>query len=220
MDSLTINKAMFKNKFLLGLIVLVIVGVIGYTFFGEETTVSDDDYVAQINQERKDKDNFFRNSEQSPLEDKATFTGLAYFPPNPDYKIIANIVPYTAQDKQAQIPMTDGSTETYEKYGFAEFTLTAGKEATELYRLLIYKHDKGLSILFRDATAPQETYGGGRYLDFKTEEVKDGKLTIDFNNAYNPYCAYNHTFACPLPPKENTLPIRIEAGEKIFEVNK
>lgn len=212
---------MFKNKFLLGLIVVVILGVIGYTFFGEETTVSDADYITQINQERKDKDNFFRNSEQSPLEDKATFIGLAYFPPNPAYKIVANIVPYhsTAQDKQVAVPMTNGSTETYEKYGFAEFTLAGESEAAELnvYRLLIYKHDKGLSILFRDATAPEETYGGGRYLDFKIEDVKDNKLTIDFNNAYNPYCAYNSTYSCPIPPKENTLPIRLEAGEKIFE---
>jgi uncharacterized protein (DUF1684 family) len=213
---------MFKNKFLLGLIVLVILGVIGYTFFGEETTVSDDDYIAQINQERKDKDNFFRNSEQSPLEDKATFIGLTYFSPNPDYKIMASIVPYTAQDKQVKVPMTDGGTETYEKYGFAEFTLAGQSEAKELdvYRLLVYKHDKGLSILFRDATAPQETYGGGRYLDFKIEDIKDGKLTIDFNNAYNPYCAYNSTFSCPIPPKENTLPVRIEAGEKSFDASK
>lgn len=212
---------MLKNKFLLGLIIVVILGVIGTTFFGEETTVSDEDYVAQINQERKDKDNFFRNSEQSPFKGKTDFKGLTYFAPNPAYKIVAKVVPYhsAAQDKFVAVPMTDGSTETYEKYGFAEFTLAGESEAAELnvYRLLIYKHDKGLSILFRDATAPLETYGGGRYLDFKTDDVKSGKLTIDFNNAYNPYCAYNHTFSCPLPPKENTLPVRVEAGEKIFE---
>lgn len=215
---------MLKNKFLLGLIAVVILGVIGNTFFGEETTVSDDDYVAQLNQERKDKDSFFLNSEQSPLEEKTNFKGLNYFTPNPTFKITANVIPYhsTAQDKQVAVPMTDGSVETYEKYGFAEFTLAGESEAAELnvYRLLIYKHDKGLSILFKDATAPQETYGGGRYLDFKTEDIKEGKLTIDFNNAYNPYCAYNHTYSCPIPPKENTLPVRIEAGEKIFEVNK
>jgi uncharacterized protein len=215
---------MLKNKFLLGLIAVVILGVIGYTFFGEETTVSDDDYVAQLNQERKDKDSFFLNSEQSPLEEKSNFKGLNYFAPNPAYKIVATIIPYhsTAQDKQVAVPMTDGSVETYEKYGFAEFTLAGESEAADLnvYRLLIYKHDKGLSILFKDATAPQETYGGGRYLDFKTEDIKEGKLTIDFNNAYNPYCAYNHTYSCPIPPKENTLPVRVEAGEKNFEVNK
>lgn len=211
---------MLKNKFLLGLIIAVIVGVIGYTFFGEETHVSADDYAAQLNQERKDKDNFFRNSDQSPLPDKTNFKGLVYFPPDPAFKVVATVIPYhsTAQDKQIAVPMTDGSTETYEKYGFAEFTLPGESKAASLnvYRLLIYKHDKGLSILFRDATAPGETYGGGRYLDFKTDEVTVGKLTIDFNNAYNPYCAYNPNFSCPIPPKENTLPVRVEAGEKKY----
>lgn len=214
---------MLKNKFLLGLIAVVILGVIGYTFFGEETTVSTQDYVTQLEKDRKEKDNFYRDSDKSPIENKADFKGLNYFTPNPNYKITATVIPYhsAAQDKQVSVPMTDGSTTTYEKYGFAEFTLPGESEAADLnvYRLLIYKHDKGLSILFRDATAPQETYGGGRYLDFKTDDVKEGKLTIDFNAAYNPYCAYNHTFACPIPPKENTLPVRIEAGEKIFEKN-
>jgi uncharacterized protein len=214
---------MLKNKFILGLIAVVVLGVIITTFFGEETTVSDADYVAQVEKERKEKDTFYRDSDTSPIADKANFKGLNYFTPNPAYKVVATVIPYhsTAQDKQVAVPMTDGSTTTYEKYGFAEFTLPHESKAAELnvYRLLIYKHDKGLSILFRDATAPEETYGGGRYLDFKVDDVNDGKLTLDFNVAYNPYCAYNHTYACPIPPKENTLPVRVEAGEKIFEKN-
>ena len=212
---------MLKNKFVVGIIFLVIIGIIGYTFLGEETTVSVDDYVAQIEKERKDKDNFYRNSDSSPIVDKSNFKGLHYFAPDPIYKVEAKVIPYhsSASDKQVSVPMTDGSKETYEKYGFAEFTLPGESEAADLnvYRLLIYKHDKGLSILFRDATAPEETYGGGRYLDFKTEDVKDNKLLIDFNVAYNPYCAYNPSYACPIPPKENTLPVRIEAGEKNFD---
>ena len=85
-----------------------------------------------------------------------------------------------------------------------------------MYRLLIYKHESGLSILFRDATAPKETYGGGRYLDFKLDEVSDSKLAIDFNKAYNPYCAYASGFKCPIPPRENALNVAIKAGEKNF----
>ncbi|NBB19999.1 DUF1684 domain-containing protein [Runella sp. CRIBMP] len=210
---------MLKNKFLQLLIAIVIIGVIGYTFFGEETTVSDADYVAQLEKDRKEKDKFYQDSDTSPIGDKAAFKGLNYFAPNPAYKVVATIIPYHAQDKQVAVPMTDGSTTTYEKYGFAEFTLPDASKAAELnvYRLLIYKHEKGLSILFRDATAPQETYGGGRYLDFKTDDITDGKLTLDFNVAYNPYCAYNPTYACPIPPKENNLPVRVEAGEKIYE---
>jgi len=203
---------MFKNKFFLGIIIIVVLGVVGYTFFGEETTVSTDDYIAQIEQERKDKNQFFLDSDQSPLENKATFKGLNYFTPNATFKIVADFVAYDSTDKQVTIAMTDGSTEIYQKYGYAAFEVN-----NVPCKLLIYQHDKGLSILFRDTTTPEETYGGGRYLDFKTEEVKNNKLTIDFNKAYNPYCAYNHRFACPLPPKENTLSVRIKAGEKLYE---
>ena len=210
---------MFKNKFVIGLIIAVIVGVIGYTFLGEETTVSDADYVLETEQERKDKDKFFRDSEESPFRKTGDFKGINYFPPNSTYRVIATVVPYHATDTKVTVPMTDGTTVTYEKYGFAEFTFLGESAAADLnvYRLLIYKHESGLSILFRDATAPKETYGGGRYLDFKIDEVKDSKLTIDFNKAYNPYCAYNHDYSCPIPPKENTLSVRIEAGEKIYQ---
>jgi len=204
---------MFKNKFFLGLIIVTTLGVIGYTFLGNETTVSTDEYAAQIEQERRDKDNFFKNSEQSPVQKKADFKGLNYFAPNASFKVVADVLPYDSTDKKVAISMTDGSTETYEKYGYAEFRL----DNTTPQRLLIYKHEGGLSMLFRDATTPTETYGGGRYLDFAESDIKDGKIVIDFNKAYNPYCAYNYTFACPLPPKENTLTIRIEAGEKKFE---
>jgi len=209
---------MLKNKFVIGLIVAVIVGVIGYTFLGEETTVSEADYVATMEQERKDKDTFFRTSDESPFRKTGDFKGINYFPPSSTYKVIATVVPYHATDKKVNVPMTDGTTVAYEKYGFAEFTLPGESAAADLnvYRLLIYKHESGLSILFRDATAPKETYGGGRYLDFKLDEVSDSKLAIDFNKAYNPYCAYNHEYSCPIPPKENTLPIRIEAGEKVY----
>lgn len=205
---------MFKNKVFLGLIILVVLGVVGYTFFGEETTVSTNDYIVQLEQERKGKDQFFLKSEQSPLEDKTNFKGLNYFTPNPAFKIVADVIAYDSTDKQVAVAMTDGSTETYQKYGFAVFTINDTP-----CKLLIYQHDKGLSILFRDATTPEETYGGGRYLDFKAEEIKNNQLAIDFNKSYNPYCAYNHRFACPLPPKENTLALRVEAGEKIFDAH-
>ncbi|MCU0339004.1 MAG: DUF1684 domain-containing protein [Spirosomaceae bacterium] len=203
---------MFKNKFFVGLIVAVIAGVIGYTFLGEDTRVSVDVYLQKIEQERKDKNSFFKNSEQSPLESKADFDALSYFAPNIAYQVTATVTAYDSTDKEVKVPMTDGSTATYQKYGYATFEMEDKPQ-----RLLIYQHSDGLSILFRDATAPAETYGGGRYLDLKESDIKDGKLVIDFNNAYNPYCAYNHRYACPLPPKQNTLAVRIEAGEKKWE---
>ena len=138
---------MFKNKFVIGLIIAVIVGVIGYTFLGEETTVSDADYVLETEQERKDKDKFFRDSEESPFRKTGDFKGINYFPPNSTYRVIATVVPYHATDTKVTVPMTDGTTVTYEKYGFAEFTFPGESAAADLnvYRLLIYKHESGLS---------------------------------------------------------------------------
>ena len=88
-----------------------------------------------------------------------------------------------------------------------------GQSAT----LQIYQdpEDGYFFLPFVDSTAPEETYGAGRYLEI--EPAAGGQFLIDFNTAYNPYCAYNGNWACPLPPRENYLKIRIEAGEKNFK---
>jgi hypothetical protein len=84
--------------------------------------------------------------------------------------------------------------------------------------LQVYQDPEGgdFFLPFVDATAPEETYGAGRYLD--VEAPRDGKFLIDFNYAYNPYCAYNDKWSCPIPPKENRLKVQIEAGEKNFKM--
>lgn len=203
---------MLKNNFIRLLILGVLVAIIGYTVFSTDTNSGQNNYEKKLIEDRTGKDEAFRTGEHSPIEDKATFTGLKYFQPNQMYKLTAEILPYEGDDRQASVPMTDGSVETYEKYGFVSFKLN-----DKTFKLLIYKHENILSVLFKDATAAQETYGGGRYIDIPIENVKNGnEIELDFNTAYNPYCAYNHTYACPLPPKENTLPIRIEAGEKNY----
>ena len=206
---------MFKNKIFLAVAVVAVAFVL-YTFMGNETRNNTPEkksqYEAQIEKERKEKDEFFRKNSDSPLANKADFTGLAYYKPQIDYRTSAEVLPYEGKDLEAVVPMTDGSSETYQKYGYARFSVHDA-----VYQLLIYQHDEVLSILFRDQTAPDETYGGGRYVDIPLKEVVNKRFTLDFNTAYNPYCAYNHRYACPLPPKENTLPTRIEAGEKNFK---
>lgn len=198
-------------KYIVGIVILLI---LGYTFFGGETQkkeLSSADYMAQLSKERSQKDVFYKTSDDSPISDKSSFLNLNYFEPHLKYRIEAEIVPYTKTDNKASIGMSNGTTEIYEKYGYAQFTIN-----NSTHTLLIYKHQEGLSVMFKDATSPTETYGGGRYLDFKEDDIINHKLMIDFNLAYNPYCAYNEDYACPIPPKENILPIRIEAGEKIF----
>jgi uncharacterized protein (DUF1684 family) len=173
-------------------------------------------YARQIEKERQEKDEFMRSGEGSPfLSDSIPFYGLNYFPPNMAFKVMARLEPITQKDVRV-LTTSDGQTKSYLPYAYAAFKLNG-----EEHRLLILEvMDRGpfrgtLFLAFADATSAEETYGAGRYLDVK--KVAGATLMpLDFNNAYNPYCAYNHRFSCPLPPKENVLPVRIEAGEKNY----
>lgn len=166
-------------------------------------------YRANIVAGRQQKDKFMRGAD-SPIPDKATFSGLRYFDPDPAFRVVARLDPFPGGQKQKLvIRLTDGSEEVYEQYGHAQFTLTG-----QACRLLVLKHDEELVLLFRDATSGQETYGGGRYLDVDPDTVHDNEVVLDFNQAYNPYCAYNPSYACPLPPPENKLPVAVRAGER------
>jgi uncharacterized protein len=205
------------SRFLLILVAVVALGIVGYTYLNNEaplTTQNSVNYIQNILAERAQKDNFYKTSPESPIEDKATFDSLYYFFPDSNYRTQATILPYNQANTNATIQMSDGTVENYQKYGFAQFKIN-----NQIHKLLIYKQEHGLTIMFRDATAPKETYGGGRYFDFEETDIKNNKFILDFNMAYNPYCAYNHTYACPIPPKENNLTVRIAAGERIFAKN-
>lgn len=164
---------------------------------------------------RQQKDEFFKHDWQSPLEadQRRDFTGLKYFPENPALRFTLPIEPYP-DPAIVTMQTSTGSVREYVKYGQFSFEVN-GETAT----LQVYQDaDDGYFFLpFVDATAPEETYGAGRYLDI--EQNADGTFTIDFNYAYNPYCAYNDKWSCPIPPKENRLKVRIEAGEKNYKPN-
>lgn len=167
-------------------------------------------YRAELQAERVKKDNYMRTNAESPIPDKAAFKGLSYFEADPSFRMLAKLEPFPeGQTEKLVIKLTDGSDEIYEKYAHATFTLD-GKEC----RLLVLKFQNSLSVLFQDATSGQETYGGGRYIDIEPKTVANNQMVIDFNAAYNPYCAYNPTYACPLPPPENKLPVAVKAGER------
>ena len=110
------------------------------------------------------------------------------------------------------ILMTDSTQSEVEKVGNATFSIDGKSFTVSLF-------DEGEYFLFpfRDLTSGKETCGGGRFINIPKDKLKDDKLEIDFNNAHNFYCAYNESFICPIPPKENHLKIAIEAGEKNFE---
>lgn len=209
--------AMFKNKVIRWSTILMLIAVLTYFFIENFSKSQDQDlastnpeqYIAKITKERTAKDELFRNGPDSPITDKENFHGLHYFKVNPEFRVKANITPYTKDDKELVIRYTDSTSEKYERYGYANFTING-----KAHKLLLLKNEGVISVLFKDETNGQETYGGGRYLDYPVSEIKNNTVVLDFNNAYNPYCAYQPTYACPVPPSENTLPIAIWAGEQ------
>lgn len=132
------------------------------------------------------------------------FGGLRYFPVNEAYRVTARFVP---DPKKVPIPNILGQVEGEFSPGYVEFDLDGRK----LRLTPVQESQAELSFIFRDLTSGKETYGSGRFLD--TALPRDGHVVLDFNKAYNPPCAFTPYATCPLPPKENRLAVRIEAGE-------
>jgi len=142
---------------------------------------------------------------------RAHFQGLSYFPADPKWRVEATFVPYDAPH-QMQIPNVLGEVETMDAPGLVTFKVD-GKEYT-MAPVVEDPKEPSLWFIFKDQTSAKETYGAGRFL--YAEMPKDGKTVVDFNQAYNPPCAFTPYATCPLPPKENWLPVRVEAGEKAY----
>ena len=159
---------------------------------------------------RAEKDAFFARHPQSPLtrEQKRDFKGLAYFPENPALRLETAVEEFEPKDT-VEMQTSTGAVQRYQRFGRFTFTVD-GQEAA----LTIYASDNGYFLPFVDALAGKETYGAGRYVE--PEPLGDGKFLVDFNLAYNPYCAYNEKWSCPVPPFENRIKVPVRAGEKAF----
>jgi hypothetical protein len=164
---------------------------------------------------RRAKDDFFLGHPQSPLTDgqRDRFTGLVYFPEEPSLVIEARLETGGVDRDEAVVTQTTtGGEQVYHRAGRVRFSVD-GEEAT----LTLYESDlqHELFVPFRDATSGKETYGAGRYLEVEPPGP-DGRVVVDLNLAYNPYCAYNPQWSCPIPPGENWLAVPIRAGEETF----
>ena len=160
---------------------------------------------------RREKDEAFRLDPDSPLDSvqRRSFSGLPYFPPNAELDLVLDLEelePKTTIEMQT----TTGDVRLYERFGRVTVEVDGQK-----VHLTVFRSGGDLFLPFADALAGKETYGAGRYLE--PERMSDGRLHIDFNLAYNPYCAYGPRWSCPITPAENRLAIPIRAGEKIFE---
>jgi len=138
------------------------------------------------------------------------FTGLRYFPVNESYRVSARFV---ADARKIPIANILGQTEDTPSPGYVEFDL----EGRKLRLTPVEESPNKLFFIFRDLTSGRETYGSGRFLDAPVP--KDGRVELDFNKAYNPPCAFTPYATCPLPPKQNRLPVPIAAGELKYGVH-
>lgn len=167
--------------------------------------------MSDIQQFRKQKDEYLRTAPESPIphDQRADFGGLTYFPESSDFVFTVEL--RDADGTEVAVQTSDGQQRSYRRAKVA--TIEVDGEQTDV--TLYDTGGHGYFVPFRDGTSGKETYGAGRYLDVHPNE--DGTVTLDFNYAYNPYCAYDEAFSCPLPPMENWLKVAISAGETHIE---
>ena len=170
--------------------------------------------MSEITEFRKSKDDFFARNGDSPLmaQQRGRFDGLEYYPENSDLRLVLTINELAdAQKEKVEIATSTGDFQLYLRWGTITFSVE-GESAT----LSVFQAVDGEEFFlpFADATSGHETHGSGRYLDVLS--LHGGKVLVDFNYSYNPYCAYNPHWSCPIPPLENRLKVPIRAGEKTF----
>ena len=165
---------------------------------------------------RLNKDEFFMEEENSPLtsEQLDQFEHLDYFPENEALRFKLSLDRDAVAHDHVMLDTTNGPQQRFIPAGKISFEVAGETVSLTLFR----EHGRGRYFLpFRDATSGKTTYTVGRYLD--PQETPDGLITVDFNYAYNPYCAYNADWTCPIPPDENELDVPIEAGERAFPLH-
>ncbi len=174
------------------------------------------DNIAAIKKFQKELNAEYLNPKETPLrgDNLKNFKKHPFFPINLKYRVIANVVK-TENPVPFEWPTSSGKFKQYREYGKVRFELDGQYLTLTLYQSLdLMKMDKykdHLFLPFRDLTNGTDTYGGGKYMDLKIPAGNE--IVLDFNQSYQPYCAYNALdYNCPIVPEENKLPIRIEAG--------
>jgi uncharacterized protein (DUF1684 family) len=178
-----------------------------------------DAWKADVREYQQEANNHFANPETSILEqeDLKRFKGLKFYAINPDFRVQAAFT-RTPDEKPFKMPTSTKRKPMYVKYGELRFTLKLQDFVLNVYKSMDSFDDPEykdyLFLPFTDLTSGDGSYGGGRYIDLFIPE--GNTIELDFNKAYNPYCAYSSNYSCPIPPRANDLKIRIEAGVKDF----
>lgn len=176
-------------------------------------------YTEKIEHERDSIVHHFGDSETTILkeEDLSRFKGMPFFGISEAWNVEAEFS-LIEDGKEFKMKTSTDRLPMYRPYGVATFVIDDVPCMLTIYQNIELSKKEGfedyLFIPFTDMTNGDDTYGGGRYLDIRIGDIQDGKVKLDFNRCYNPYCAYNDRYSCPIPPRENDLKIRIEAGVK------
>lgn len=199
------------------MIILLSIGIVGPVYSKEPE--SKDEIIQAIQSFRKERDHFFKNEPNSPLEesDKIHFKSLNYFPVDLKYRFEGKIQRYIININDPKyystFPTNKGPKKRYVRYGKFRFTFEGKEYTLQLYKSIL---SDAIFIPFYDKTNGHETYEGGRYLD--AEILMPGyQIIVDFNLSYNPSCDYNEKFVCVLALEENRLNTEIRAGEMKFK---
>jgi len=172
----------------------------------------DSDFLQKEIARREARDRAFREEKDPiPADKRTVLLPLRYYPPDPDYTVAAAL--RLGQERPTVLmPTSTGTIRRYQRVGVLEFTFKGESLSLGAFVEEGTRDIEGLFVPFVDATSGKETYPAGRYLDIPPTTT--GLYEIDFNKAYNPYCAYNDTYECPFPPPSNRLKLEVRAGEK------
>jgi uncharacterized protein (DUF1684 family) len=173
------------------------------------------DFISEVKKFQQELNKEYKGSTTSPLESKEIklFKGHSFFPANSKYRVTAMFTP-VSNPPVYNMQTTSGQVSPFVKFGEVSFTIDGKEYKLAVYQSIALRQRKGyedyLFLPFTDATNGKQTYHGGRYIDLRIP--KTNSMVIDFNKAYNPYCAYNGKYSCPVVPAENHLNIEIPAG--------
>jgi uncharacterized protein (DUF1684 family) len=184
---------------------------------GKNFTPEQKKYIARIEKERVKKNEWMKNDPSSPFnrKGKVEFHDLNYFDVDPTFVFKSKLYEFSPKDTIIYYG-TKGDARKAVRYGYINVNLEEQLRKINVYQGNTSTGEIYYSIWFTDKTTNNETYGVGRYIDFEKVEDPNHIYDIDFNTAYNPYCAYSPNFSCAIPTKEDYIPVEITSGEKKF----
>ncbi len=184
---------------------------------GKKYTPRERAYIKKIEEERNLKNIQMMSDPNSPFNnpEKIKFHRLKYFPVNPDFVFKSRLYEYPVK-KTVTIYGTKGEERKAIRFGFLKIKYKGKEYHLNVYKSFDRKGEAYFSIWFTDETTNKESYGVGRYLEFEKSDDPNFVYTIDFNKAFNPYCAYSPAYSCAIPSREDHLNFAVKAGEKKF----